>query len=261
VAANDLDGPGVAGLDSQGEAKSVYGVLGWQPRAGHRGELRLGTSWLTDDAGSERTTGLGGISYQFPMASWTGRAAVARDPFLYSPLILDNEIDVTSFTFFASGMVSPHLRVESNAGYGDFSDGNSRITAGAGLWYVWRWPTRSLSLGGMVRYLDFSEDLNDGYFDPQDLVATVVSLRSDGAIGTSRWTYETAAEAGVQSFTQDDVRASAEALWNLFGSVTWPLPRGLSLQFYAELGNSSTASGPGYNSVYGGVRLRWTIGG
>jgi acyl-[acyl-carrier-protein]-phospholipid O-acyltransferase/long-chain-fatty-acid--[acyl-carrier-protein] ligase len=39
-------------------------------------------------------------------------------------------------------MVSPHLRVEANAGYGDISDDNARIAADAGLWYVWKWPRR-----------------------------------------------------------------------------------------------------------------------
>lgn len=261
LAHNDLDGPTAAGLDSESQATSLYGVLGWQPRAGHRGELRLGASRLTDDAGAERTTGIGGISYQFPMLSWTGRAVVARDPFLYSPRILDNDIDVTSLTFAASGMVSPHLRVETNAGYGDFSDDNTRISAGAGFWYVWTWPRRSLSAGGMVRYLNFSEDLDHGYFDPQDLIAAVASLRSEGAIGSSAWTYETAVEAGVQSFTQSGVKAPGEPLWDVFGLVAWPLPRGLSLQFFGEFSNSSAASGPGYHSISGGLRLRWAIGG
>lgn len=266
LAHSDLDGtvpstppPGL--VDGDGSADSLYGVLGWQPRAGHRGELRLGASRLTDSTGAARTTGIGGISYQFPIVSWTGRAAVARDPFLYSPRILDNEIDVTSLTFAASGMVSPHLRVEANAGFGDFSDGNARTTAGAGLWYVWTWPKRSLSTGGMVRYLNFSENLDNGYFDPQDLIAVVASLRSEGAIGGSRWTYETTVEAGVQSFTHDGVKASGEPLWDVFGLVAWPLPHGLSLQFFGEFSNSSAASGPGYHSISGGLRLRWVIGG
>lgn len=258
---SDLDGPAATGLDSEGTADALYGVLGWQPRAGNRGELRLGASRLTDDAGNERTVGIGGISYQFPMGAWTGRAAIARDPFLYSPRILANEIDVTSATFGAYGMVSPHVRLDANVAYGDFSDGNGRTGASTGAWYVWTWPRRSLSLGGMARYLDFSEDLDNGYFDPQDLIAALLSVRSDGFIGASRWTYETALEAGAQSFTHDGVKATGEPLWDLYGLVSWPLPHGLSLQLFAEWGNSSTASGPGFHSLSGGVRLRWVIGG
>ena len=258
---SDLDGPKTAGADSQGQTTSLYGVLGFQPRAGHRGELRLGAMRLTDDADNDRTMGIGGISYQFPMASWTGRAAASHDPFVYSPRILDNEIDVTSLTFAASGMVSTHLRVETAAGYGDFSDDNTRLSAGAGLWYLWKWPKRSLSLGGMARYLDFSEDLDDGYFDPQNLIAAFVSVRSDGTIGDSLWSYETALEAGAQSFTQNTAKATSEPLFDVFGLVTWPLPHGLALQFFAEFSNSSAASGPGFHSISGGLRLRYVIGG
>jgi tetratricopeptide (TPR) repeat protein len=258
---SDLGGPTPSDPGADGAASSLYGVLGWQPRAGHRGELRLGAMRLTDDAGGERTVGIGGLSYQFPIAAWTGRAAAARDPFLYSPRILDNAIDVTSLTFGAAGMVSPHLRVEANVGYGDFSDGNSRFSADGGLWYVWRWPKRSLSAGGVVRYLDFSEDLDNGYFDPQQLIAAVLSVRSDGSIGSSPWTYEAAVDAGAQSFTHDGAKASGEPLWDLYGLVARPLTHGLSFQIFATFGNSSTASGPGFTSLSGGVRLRYAIGG
>ena len=85
--------------EASGDADALYAVMGWQPTPRHRGELRLGATRLSDSTGGERTTGIGGLSYSFPMAGWTGRAVFARDPFLYSPLILDNAIDVTSLTF------------------------------------------------------------------------------------------------------------------------------------------------------------------
>jgi tetratricopeptide (TPR) repeat protein len=258
---SDLHGPVPANADADGTSDILYGVLGWQPKPRQRGELRLGAARLTDSAGSVRTTGVGGLSYSFPMATWTGRAAVAYDPFLYSPEILDNEIDITSFTFAASGLASPHCRIEADAGYGDFSDGNTRRNADAGVWYVWTWPKRKLLLGGVVRYLTFSEDLDDGYFDPSNLIAALGSLRSSGAIGASTWEYEAAVEAGAQSYTFNGAKTTGKPLWNLYGLVARPLPHGLSFQVYAGYGNSSTASGPGFDSITYGARLRWTIGG
>ena len=195
------------------------------------------------------------------MAGWTGRAAIAHDPFLYSPRILDNEIDVTSLALGASGLVTPKVRVETNAGYGDFSDGNTRLSADAGAWYVFSWPKRSLLTGVVVRYLGFTDDLDHGYFDPSNWIAALISVRSDGSIGASRWTYEAAVEAGGQWFTLHDVQTSHEPLWNLSGMVSCPLPHGLSLQFFAAFGNSSAASGPGFTYRSGGLRLRYTIGG
>lgn len=258
---SDLHGPVPGNGDADGTADILYGALGWQPKPRHRGELRVGAARLTDSTGSKRTTAVGGLAYTFPMATWSGRAAVAYDPFLYSPQILDNEIDITSVTFAAWGMSSARVRIETDGGYGDFSDGNTRLNANAGAWYVWKWPRRSLLLGGAIRYLTFSEDLDDGYFDPSNLIAGVASLRSSGAIGSSKWEYESAVEVGTQSYTFQGAKTSGKPLWNLYGLVARPLPHGLSFQIYAGYGNSSTASGPGYDSITYGARLRWAIGG
>jgi len=258
---SDLRGlvPPAGEVDAQADA--LFGVLGWQPRAGHRGELRAGAMRQSDDLGFERTAGLYGLSYSFPMAGWNGRAAVARDPFLYSPQILGNAIDITSLTFGAWGKAAPRVRVETNAGFADFSDGNARLSADAGAWYVWAWSKRSVSLGGVVRFADYSDDLDHGYFDPQNWIAAVVSLRSEGSIGASAWSYETAAEVGSQSFTLGGVDASGELLWTVHALVARPLPHGFSFHVFADFGNSSAASGPGYRSRSGGFRVRFTIGG
>jgi hypothetical protein len=258
---SDLHGPVPSAGEVNSQADALFGVLGWQPRSGHRAELRAGATRLADDLADSRTVGIGGIVYAFPLAAWTGRAAIAHDPFLYSPRILENAIDVTSLTFGASGRVSPHVRIETNAGYGDFSDGNSRVSADAGAWYAWSWPRQTLQLGGVVRFLDYAEDLDNGYFDPDTLVAALVSLRSDGSIGSSAWSYETSVEAGAQSFTFDGGDASGEPLFNLHALVGRPLPHGFSFQIFADFGNSSAASGPGYSSRAFGFRLRYTIGG
>jgi tetratricopeptide (TPR) repeat protein len=259
---NDLRGPTPASADAHGNADGLYGVLGWQPRLGHRGELTVGATRLTDNAGLARTIATGGLAYAFPLATWTGRAAISRDPFLYSPRILDFAIDIRSFTFGANGMPSPHSRIEASVGYGDFSDGNTRYTADAGAWYVRRFAQRrSLMAGGAVRYVDFTDDLDHGYFDPSQLIAALLSVRSNGAIGSSPWEYEAAVEAGAQSYTFNGAKATGKPLWSLYGLVARPLPHGLSFQIFAGFGNSSTASGPGFTSRSGGVRLRYTIGG
>jgi tetratricopeptide (TPR) repeat protein len=253
--------PVLVNPDGNASADTLYGVLGWQPKSRHRGELRLGVINFSDSTGGERTTGIGGVSYAFPMASWTGRAGLAHDPFLYSPEILDNEIDVTAVTFSASGLAAPRVQVEANAGYGDFSDGNGRWNADAGAWYVWKWPKRTLLAGGAVRTLGFTEDVDNGYFDPSHLIAALLSVRSNGAIGSSKWEYEAAVEAGAQSYTFNDADATGKPLWGLYGLVARPLPHGFSFQIFAGFNNSSTASGPGFTSRSAGVRLRYTIGG
>jgi len=258
---SDLHGPIPAAADANGSSDAIYGGLGWQPRRDHRAELRAGAMRLTDSGGADRTVGIGGIAYAFPIATWTGRAAIARDPFLYSPRILDNAIDVTSLTFGVSGTASARARIEANVGYGDFSDDNARLSADLGAWYAARVTKRSLFAGGVVRYLDFADDLDNGYFDPSRLIAALLSVRSNGAIGSSRWEYEAAVEAGAQSYTFNGAKATGKPLWSLYGLVSHPLPHGFSFQIFAGFSNSSTASGPGFTSRSGGVRLRFTVGG
>ena len=253
--------PVLVNPDANASADTLYGVLGWQPKVRHRGELRLGAMTLSDSSGSERTTGIGGLSYAFPMASWNGRATVARDPFLYSPEILDNEIDVTSITLSASGRAAPSVQVEAGAGYGAFSDGNGRWNGEVGAWYVWSWVGCNLMAGGAVRSLGFTDNVDNGYFDPSHLFAALLSVRSNGTISSSKWEYEAAVEAGAQSYTFNGDDATGKPLWSLYGLVARPLPHGLSFQIFAGLTNSSTASGPGFTSRSGGVRLRYTIGG
>jgi len=250
-----------AGLGGNGTSEALYGVVGWRPRPDVRGELRLGADRLTDSSGDTRTTAIGGISATFPMASWTGRAGVQRDPFLYSPEILDNRIDVTTVSFGATGNAAKRIRVDTNAAYGDLSDGNTRIGIDAGAWWVWKWLKRSLQLGPAVRFLDYSEDLSHGYFDPSALRALLASLRSEGVIDASAWSYEATAEAGVQSYTFHGADASDRPLVNLYGALSRGLPHGIGLALYAGWGNSSTAAGPGFHSVNAGARLRFAIGG
>ncbi len=258
---SDLHGAVPGDPHADGSADVLSGTLGWQPHPSQRAELRAGAARLGDSAGDTRTTGVGALSYRFPIASWTATATIARDPFLYSPQILDNRIDITSLTFGASGLAAARVRVEANAGYGHFTDGNDRLSADAGAWYVFGWPKQTLLAGGSVRGLRFSEDVDHGYFDPNHLIAVVSSARSYGSIDGSSWWYEGAVEAGVQWFEHNGAAASHEPLWSLSGLVSKPLPHGLTLQFFAAFGNSSTASGPGFTSRSGGARLRYSFGG
>ncbi|HJQ98037.1 MAG TPA: tetratricopeptide repeat protein [Candidatus Polarisedimenticolaceae bacterium] len=262
ISASDLDGPGIAVLSGDGTASTFYGVLGWKPKPRHRAELRLGAARLTDSADRERTTGIGGLTYSFPLvASWTGRAAVTRDPFLYSPAIVDSEVDVTTASFGATGRDVPHVQVDTSAAYGDFSDGNERLFGEAGAWYVWKSAHATTLAGAVVRGMRYSADLDHGYFDPQRLIAPVGSLRSYGTIGASPWTYDATLEAGVQSYEVNGEDTSSQPLVNLYALFGRPLPHGIGLEIYGGWSTSSIAAGPDFRSLSCGARFRFTIGG
>lgn len=250
-----------ATASASGTAESLYGVLGWQPAPRQRGELRVGVARLTDSVDDTRTTGIGGVSYAFPMASWDGRASVERDPLLYSPWILDYRVDVTTLAFHAEGQAAPRVRVETNAAYGDYSDDNTRIYADGGAWYAWHPAKHTLEAGGVLRYYDFSKETGHGYFDPSNYVSAVASFRARGPIDGSKWRYGATVEAGSQWYTYQGVSASGRFLASAYGEVSRPLPHGLSLSMYAGWSNASAAAGPGFHSIAYGARLRWSIGG
>jgi tetratricopeptide (TPR) repeat protein len=261
LSGTELDGPGAAVASGDGSVATLYGVLGWRPRSRHRGELRLGAARLTRSDGIERTTAIGGSTYTFPLGSWTARAAATHDPFVYSPAILDNEIDVTTVSFGASGRAARRVQLDASAAYGDFSDGNARLGGEVGAWYVFTGGRTTTLAGGVVRGFRFSDDLDHGYFDPQRLIAPVGSLRSYGSVGGSAWTYDGTLEAGVQSYEVNGEEASSRALVNVYGLVGRPLPRGIGLEIYGGWSNSSIAAGPDFRSLSFGVRFRFTIGG
>ena len=262
ISGTDLDGPGALVPAGDGTASTFYGVLGWKPKPKHRAELRLGAARLTDSADRERTTGIGGLTYSFPLvASWTGRAAVTRDPFLYSPAIVDSEVDVTTVSLGATGRDVPHVQVDASASYGDFSDGNERLFGEAGAWYVWKSAHATTLGGGVIRGMRYSDDLDHGYFDPQRLIAPVGSLRSYGTIGASLWTYDATLEAGVQSYEVNGEDTSSQPLVNLYALFGRPLPHGIGLEVYGGWSTSSIAAGPDFRSLSYGARFRFTIGG
>ena len=260
VSGTELDGPGAAVVHGDGSAATLYGVLGWTPRPRHRGELRLGAARLTRGGGEERTTAIGGATYAFPLGAWTARATATHDPFVYSPAILDAEIDITSLSFGASGRAAHRVQVEAWGAYGDFSDGNVRLNGEAAAWYVWKGGRTTTLAGGVLRGLRFSDDLDHGYFDPQRLIAPVGSFRSYGSIGGSAWTYEGTFEAGVQSYEFNGEDASSQGLVNVYGLVGRPLPHGIGLEIHGGWSNSSATAGPDFRSLSFGVRFRFTIG-
>ena len=259
----DLDGPRRPANRTPGRPKptSCTGSSGGQPRAGHRGELRLGAARLTDDAGNERTMGDRGISYQFPMASWTGRAAVARDPSSTRRASCDNEIDVTSLTFAASGMVSPICASRRTARLRRLLGRRIRGSQRRRRPLVRVEMAAALALAGRrsPAYLDFSEDLDNGYFDPQDLIAAVASSPlSDGYDRRCRaGSYETAVEAGASVVHAARREPPANRCWNVFGLGRLASAARVSHSSSSRSSaNSSTASGPGFHSISGGMRLR-----
>jgi tetratricopeptide (TPR) repeat protein len=260
VSGTELDGPGAAVADD-GSAVTLYGVLGWTPRPRHRGELRVGAARLTRGGGDERTTAIGGATYSFPLGAWTARAAATHDPFVYSPAILEAEVDITSLSFGASGRAARRVQVEAWGAYGDFSDGNVRLNGEAAAWYVWKGSRTTTLAGGLIRGQRFSDDLDHGYFDPQRLIAPVGSFRSYGSIGGSVWTYDGTFEAGVQSYEFNGEESSSQGLVNVYGLVGRPLPRGIGLEIYAGWSNSSVTAGPNFRSLSFGARFRFTIGG
>ena len=232
--------------------RALYGVLGWQPRAGHRGELRLGAIAPDRRCGHRAHDGDRGAQLPVPDGDVDrpGGGGARSVPLLSAhPGQRDRRhvvhvLRVRAWSRPTARRDERRLRRFLRRQLADRSEAPE-------LWYVWTMAEALPLVGGMVRYLDFSEDLTTATSIRQNLIAAVGFApirRHHRLVPLDVRDGRRSGSPIVHSRRRESV--PPKPLWNLFGSVTWPLPHGMSFQFFAEFGNSSAASGPGYNSVY-----------
>ena len=258
VARYDMEDPsGTASVDA------LYGVLGWRLAAKHDLKFRLGGNRREDSTGNTSDIAVGGLTYTWDfLPTWQLRASARRNSFIYSVGILDgpgNIIEV--YDLFVEGRPVERWRVAAGAGTWDISDGNRRQNAEAGAWYGWSPGRTRIEAGYQFRYLNYDEDLDSGYFDPQNFTANLAQFRAWGNFGSSRAYYNARLEAGFQSFTQSGVEVSNDQVFGVHGLAGVPVGHGLAFEAFASYSNFALQSATGFESRQFGFLLRWRPGG
>jgi hypothetical protein len=181
--------------------------------------------------------------------------------------ILDNGIVGDMITARAWGNFRERWRFDGGLGRWDLNDGNARHAADASVYYAWHVGRHTAEAGYALRWLDWEENRNNGYFDPQNLTANVAVGRASGPI-RSKGYYDATVEAGFQSFHDpgwpdppvppNDV--SNDFFVSVYATAGTLLKDSLRLEGYAGYSTFAQQGGEDYRASRLGIRLRWTFG-
>jgi tetratricopeptide (TPR) repeat protein len=155
--------------------------------------------------GATHTRLVGTVAAFGPVAgTWRWNVSAGHTTFDALREVVDNDIYLDSVQGGADGRWGKFM-LGAAAGYTDFSDDNSRIHFTAYVLYPWELPYDvHIEAGYRYRYMDFDENLNNGYFDPSDFHSHLALFNARGPLFSPRWDWAVKLEAGWQSFEQDE---------------------------------------------------------
>ena len=195
-----------------------------------------------------------GLDRPFRISASAGRQALR-----YSPQITANNIRFDYLTLATSGRVRGGFTVFGSLGVADVTDDNDRREASAGFDYPLRGEEPRLDVGFTLRTLDYGEDTDGGYFDPQGFVSGLARARTSGDFGERGFTYRVELQAGLQSFTLGGVDTDQDLVTVATGALGVPLGR-FVLELRAGWGDYAAQTAGGFESREIGLGLRWRRG-
>jgi len=249
-------------LETHAAIDYLSASVGMRPALGQALSVTLGIDHSDNDINDETQTDLlGGVDYSWGLdRPWQVTGAVGRQALRYSPEITSHHIRLDYLTADVRGRVADRWRPFVDAGYAEFSDGNSRVNLKAGFTYEWPMRTSHLSVGSTIQAMNFGENTNSGYFDPQNFISPLVNARVNGRFGSTNNTWRAAVETGAQSFELNDFKVDNDFVVVLTGVLGFPLDRSLVLEVQAAWGNYAALTTAGFESRQLGLRLRWRGG-
>lgn len=239
----------------------IFGSTTWRPTRAWRVYARAGLDVSENTQGDTRTGGVATLSATRELADvWSVTGSLSRDTLIYSPAITDAEIEIDRAALVVEGRPVERWRVRGATDVARYSDDNERFGASVGAWRSWRFGRTTLEVGPVARWFDFSDDLDNGYFDPESFTSWIVQARARGESSDRRTYFDARLEAGVQSFTQGSRDVSGDGV--IGGEVLagrWVSPR-VGLELYAAYSDYAVESATGFDFRRFGVRLRyrWT---
>jgi len=231
-----------------------------RPGRGQSLLLSGGTDRRRETDGETQSEWIGAAEYAWGLdRPWQVRASATRQSLRYSPTITDNGILIDDLSLRVNGRVRGPWRVFGGAGQASFSDGNDRTRFWTGFFY--RWPLRvfEFETGYRFDFMDFTEDLDHGYFDPSGFTAHLAQVMGRGEYGKGG-TWRFAVDAGLQSFTRGEVKTSNDFVVTLSGAVGYPVGRQVNVELFALWGDYAAQSAAGFETWQAGLRLRWHVG-
>jgi tetratricopeptide (TPR) repeat protein len=198
-----------------GEIRAVRTTGGGSWAASHSVALNLDLTVLTQESGQRDVdagdgTTIPGDEVESTRLLWDGWATwrpadwtrldggLAR-VHITTPRALARRLYIDQFSFGLDRRINDRLIARTEAGYGDYSDGNARWAASGEL-DLTPWPWRPISFGAGVSWFTFDQTFDHGYYNPDRYDALFVRAGAAWAVGTE-WRF--AGDARLASEHED----------------------------------------------------------
>ena len=114
-----------------------------------------------------------------------------------------------------------------------------------------------MELGYTVRFFDFGQDLNNGYFDPKEFLAHGVSLHLRDTFGRRKAYYDLGVAVGLQSYERGAIKTTNDVSQVINYSLGMPLGQAHVLELYGNWGDYAAQNAGGFESRQYGLRWVW----
>ena len=141
------------------------------------------------------------------------------------------------------------------------SDDNERLGFDVSARHRWKTGGHTLEAGLGARWLDWRDDVDNGYFDPSGFRSAGLLGRAFGPLTVDgRATYDLSIEAGTQSFGTAGRRTSSDPYYLAVGRVGWQATDSLRLEFFGEAGSYASEGSEDWRYTRAGARFVWRFG-
>jgi tetratricopeptide (TPR) repeat protein len=245
----------------EGSIDTIAGSLQWKPSASTRVGLRGGVDISKDTAGETTDDFTGSVDLSAGLGrAWQLGASAGRDTYKYSTTILDNHLVVDAFGARLSGRLASGLGLGVGAGRWQVSDDNARTDAYGTIGYKWPVPRVRVTTAYRFTWLDWEQNLANGYFDPSNFVAHRLEFSLEGNTANERFTYRLGLLGGLQSFDLGLLSVENDQTWSVDAALGLRVGGHLVVEVFGNKADYAAQNPSGFDSDQAGVRLRWQGG-
>jgi tetratricopeptide (TPR) repeat protein len=254
-------------VEGDSTIQGIYERASFRPTSRQRVSLRLGAERLESPGGESDTLMLGGLSWTYGIGGlWQLTAGFDHDPYRYSTAILVNKVTVDEWRLRADTTPWPAWRLGGGYARGELDalgpdTENTRDGLDVGAWYRHPFGRITGEVGYIYRFLDYAQDLDLGYFDPQDFTSHLLQVRAFGPLLQTKAYWDLTLEGGLQSFDQSAVHVSNDQVLGGSALLGYPLTEALALEATYFHSDYALQSATGFSSRQFGLRVRYRLGG
>lgn len=242
----------ISGLD--GTIQAGFLALALRPSPSQRIGIRAGVEQSKRTDGTSVNDPIGRLSWAIGVGSrFTATAAAERRSFHYTTTSLDAGLRFDAYSLIMDARPGP-FRVNFGGAHWSLSDGNRRNSGDAALAYQFPITRVRVSTGYRFHYVDYEQNLSNGYFDPQNFRSHALGL--DLSKSFARAYVQGGVERGMQSFDLGDLRIRDDSFlaWNAMLGVR--ITPGMSLEIGGGSSDSALNNPAGFESSEIFARLR-----